>query len=355
MHLSLGNVSVHDIGAHQWYQQAATGDIPPWRYVGCSVVVSAPDRSSHSIYVFGGWGNSAEASDGNVYVLSVPSFRWIRVNEDSSLRARHQCTLLGKNTMLVIGGIHPKGQQLQPFDTTGCDTSQMFAHGLGMFSLNNHTWSSEFDPSAGTTPYQVHPTISKIIGGTDHGGATTQLPVDGFSQQALGTLLGVHEVVNTTVPTKTGNSVSRSGKKGLGGAIIAGIVVGATVCIALTLALAFCLTRHWGRQNTPPRPTVSPPISLPIKLFRKGSELTAESAYTGYSEFPPPGPGPVELSDGKGGGHELGLAEKPLPPRPKDLESVEVQEMEGELGWHPAVREAMKREKMATSDTLDER
>lgn len=188
----LANVSIYDIGNGAWYQQTATGEIPPWRYMGCSVLVSAPDQSSHSIYVFGGWGNSFGGSDGNVYVLSIPSFRWIRVNEDSNRRSRHSCNLVGNHTMLVVGGVQPIGQQVLPLDATGCDTSPMFAQGLGMFSLNNHTWATNYDPSEGTASYQIHPSISDVIGGNENGSAAIQTPAGGFSQLALGTLLGAH-------------------------------------------------------------------------------------------------------------------------------------------------------------------
>lgn len=174
MHSPLANVSVLDIATNQWYQQIATGDIPPWRYAGCSVVVSAPDHSSHSIYVFGGWGNSAGASDGNVYVLSIPSFRWIRVNEDSTLRTRHQCVLVGRNTMLVVSDIRGQGEIMVPFSAAGCDRTKMFTQGLGIFSLNNHTWSLDYDPSEGSAAYEVHPSISDVIGGDQVGGATAQ-------------------------------------------------------------------------------------------------------------------------------------------------------------------------------------
>lgn len=187
LHWGLANISVYDIGSRTWFQQLSTGDIPLWRYLGCSVVVSAPDHSSHSIYVFGGWGNTAGASDGNVYVLSIPSFRWIRVNEDSNLRVRHHCGLIGNHTMLVVGGIQPNGEDLQPNDTSGCDTSPMFAQGLGMFSLNDHIWTTNYVPSKGSLPYQVHSSISEVIGGNENGSAEVQTPVGGFRQPALGT------------------------------------------------------------------------------------------------------------------------------------------------------------------------
>ena len=36
LHWNLSSISVYDIGSQVWYQQTATGDIPRWRYNGCS-------------------------------------------------------------------------------------------------------------------------------------------------------------------------------------------------------------------------------------------------------------------------------------------------------------------------------
>lgn len=329
MHQSLGNVSVLDIGTQQWYQQAASGDIPPWRYVGCSVVVSAPDRSSHSIYVFGGWANTPGASDGYVYVLSLPSFRWIRVNEDSSLRARHQCALIGKNTMLVVGGNHPN-QQLQPIGPSGCDTTNMFSQGLGMFSLNEHAWSQQWDPSQGSLAYQVHPNITSVIGGNQDGGATLQVPVGGFSQQELGNLLGAKVITSTTAPASSSQQSTTKSSSGLSTGAIVGIVVAVAVVVStLALFLILCLMHRHRRRSSPPELVVAPPAPV----LRKASELTEETVISPISLQLP-----AEISDGGIAAHELGSTEKPLPHIPDHARSVEIQEMEGELGWHPAHR-----------------
>ena len=332
MHSSLDKISVYDIGTHQWYQQAASGDIPSWRYIGCSVTVSALDHSSHSIYIFGGWGDSAEASDGNVYVLSIPSFQWIRVNEDSSLRARPQCVLVGANTMLVVGGIQPNGNDLQPFDASGCVTSQMFSNGLGMFSLNLHTWSSNYEPLEASAFYKVHPAISKVIGGTENGNATVRTPVGGFSQQALGTLLGAQEVSNATPPktspmttpipsltpspTTATTGSAGGGKKGLGRSAIAGTCV-AVGFVTILVLLVFYLKWCRGPQR---KPALS---ELPASIG-KVPEL---SAAHNFPELPPPSP--AELLEPRTGTHELGSTEKPLPSRLGELASTEIQEMGG--------------------------
>ena len=311
--LPLANVSIYDIGAGVWYQQAATGDIPPWRYMGCSVVVSAPDRTSYSIYVFGGWGNSFGGSDGNVYVLSIPSFRWIRVNQESNRRSRHSCNLIGNHTMLVVGGVQPIGQQVQPIDATGCDTTPMFAQGLGMFSLNNHTWATSYDPSDQPTPYEIHPSISNVIGGNKHGNARIHTPAGGFSEPALATLLEANRF-----------STSSAGSKHLSRGVIAGIVIAATAGLAIALAVLFVLLRRRHKR----RPSIRPRISNPIIQERKTSELDSW-------------PGPSEMVDENYAAHELwSPVDKPLPPRPFDEKIVSLHEMEGEeLGIHPAERD----------------
>lgn len=321
----LANVSIYDIGNGKWYQQAATGDIPPWRYMGCSVLVSAPDQSSHSIYVFGGWGNSFGGSDGNVYVLSIPSFRWIRVNEDSNRRSRHSCNLLGNHTMLVVGGIQAIGQQVLPLDATGCDTSPMFAQGLGIFSLNNHTWATNYDPSEGAAPYEVHSSISNVIGGNENGSAAIQTPVGGFSQLTLGTLLGAHQDPIDTVGTiPNTKSTSSAGMKSLTGGVIAGIVIAPIAGLAIILTLLFVLVRGRYSHLHPARPS----ISNPILHERKASGLDSL-------------PGPLEMIDDKFAAHELwSPTDKPLPARPFDEKVVSLHEMEGgDMGIHPVERD----------------
>ena len=318
----LANVSVYDIETGTWYQQATTGEIPPWRYMGCSVTVSALDHSSHSIYVFGGWGNSFGGSDGNVYVLSIPSFRWIRANEDSPRRSRHSCNLLGNHTMLVVGGVQPVGQQVMPPDATGCDTSPMFAQGLGMFSLNNHTWATDYNPSDYPSAYEIHQSISGVIGGNKHGDAVIQAPAGGFSNPALGTLLGANQgPVNAVGTTPNTSSTSR---KRLTGGVIAGIVIAAIagMAIVLTVVLVFLRRRHIRQYPARPR------ISNPMLHERKVPELD-------------PWPGPTEMINEKSAAHELwSPVDKPLPPRPFDEKIVSLHEMEGEdLGIHPAERD----------------
>ncbi|KAL8824189.1 MAG: hypothetical protein Q9191_005232 [Dirinaria sp. TL-2023a] len=257
LHRNLSTISIYDIDSQTWFQQTATGDVPRWRYIGCSVLVSAPDQSSHSIYVYAGWGGTFEGSDGDVYVLSIPSFQWIRVNNENHQRSRHHCSLIGNNTMLVVGGIAPFNDfPIPTWTSSGCDqNNSIFAQGVGIFSLNNHSWTTAWDPEVGAEPYLVHPSISKVIGGGPSGGATLQGPEHGFSQQALQhlfqpTLPG--DKNNATDPRNVTKPIDgKADKKKLSAGTVTGIAVGSVMGLALFLALALFLVLHRRRKTRP--------------------------------------------------------------------------------------------------------
>lgn len=202
--------------------------------------------------------------------------------------------------MLVVGGIQPRNDNIQPEDLSGCDSSSRFSQGLGIFSLNDHSWKTNYDPKDGAAAYQVHSSISAVIGGDENGGATTTTPSGGFSVPALGSLLTLNQSSNTTTPSSTPGSTSTSSpaatsaapaNKKISGGAIAGIAIGAVVVICgLVGALIFLmLRRKRGQHSQPP-----PPSSAPI------GRLGEMDAITHPTEMPGP------------------RAEKALPEKPDD-------------------------------------
>ncbi|KAH8144419.1 uncharacterized protein LAJ45_11587 [Morchella importuna] len=60
----MNKIDIYDIAKDEWYHQNTTGNIPSHRANFCGQVASAPDNSSHQIYIFGGTGaNSLLSSD----------------------------------------------------------------------------------------------------------------------------------------------------------------------------------------------------------------------------------------------------------------------------------------------------
>ena len=177
---------------------------------------------------------------------------------------------MGAHMMLVVGGIKPGFNDLQPLDASGCDASK-FSQGLGMLSLNNHTWTTAYDPVVGAAPYTVHPDIVKVIGGDANGGATLQSPAAGFSQASLGTLLRARMESNIT------GAVDSPGKtpdpQGLSAGVKGGIAVGVIAVVGLLMGALALLYLRRRRKQRKHRPQISTPIlhGLPpqMKYYRE--------------------------------------------------------------------------------------
>ena len=171
------NVSLYDIESKTWYvgrtssagclacvlslaryNQETSGDRPPPLTQFCSVVASANDGSSHSIYIYGGYdgiGRTSAPSD-DVYVLSVPSFVWIKVyaGKDRHGRRSHRCARPYPDQMLVVGGVPDQSESLDCLDSGV----------LQMFNLNSLRWEDRYDPEA-WSDYRVPGAITAEIGG----------------------------------------------------------------------------------------------------------------------------------------------------------------------------------------------
>jgi Kelch motif protein len=72
------------------YMQKTSGDIPPQLTMFCSVVAAAADNSSYNIYIYGGYDgvNATYTTSDDVYVLSIPSFTWVKVYSGTSTHGR---------------------------------------------------------------------------------------------------------------------------------------------------------------------------------------------------------------------------------------------------------------------------
>ena len=92
------------------YTQQTSGDIPAQLTLFCSVVATAADNSSYNIYIYGGYDgiDSSHATSDDVYVLSIPSFTWVKVYSGTRTHGRsgHKCVKVYPDQMFVLGGIH---------------------------------------------------------------------------------------------------------------------------------------------------------------------------------------------------------------------------------------------------------
>lgn len=250
--LKFDTVDVFDISSYvsgtkkggTWYQQPTSGEIPPPRIDTCTVIASAPDNSTYNIYMYGGWDPTGDQQKwyDDIYVLSLPSFTWVKMYEAESPRSGHTCHLVGRQ-LLTIGGNNVRR------NLTGmCDWE---TESIAVLDLPTMTWGSVFNASHGT--YELSKGLVDKVGGTNQGGSTMQVPVNGWSSKELGTIMNttrIYSDVNGTIevirpiPTNTG----MSSKTRL--AIIVGVTVTGLVLIACAAWIIYlCRGRrsHAGR------------------------------------------------------------------------------------------------------------
>ncbi|KAF3319422.1 hypothetical protein TWF173_000051 [Orbilia oligospora] len=80
----LSDIFVYDIAQNFWTLVPAKGGLPEMRAEFCLVVNSAPDGSYYNIVLYGGWSQLRGAAFADVWVLSLPSFRWIKVEDENN-------------------------------------------------------------------------------------------------------------------------------------------------------------------------------------------------------------------------------------------------------------------------------
>jgi hypothetical protein len=174
----MSTVAVYDIAAGVWYEQETWGGAPGQMTLGCTVVASAQDGSSHNIYWYGGFDGLHQAGTYNddVWVLSVPSFMWMKVKSGtpSHGRAGHKCVKPYPDQMFVIGG-YPS--------LAGESLSCLEGGVIQIFNLSSLEWIENYDPKVWSN-YSVPEMIYDMIGGTGTGSATQTAPSASVSSNA---------------------------------------------------------------------------------------------------------------------------------------------------------------------------
>jgi hypothetical protein len=246
-------VTVYDIDKQEWYMQETSGSPPGALTQGCTVVASAPDGSSHNIYWYGGFDgiDSTENFSDDVWVLSIPSFSWIKVynGTDTHGRSGHKCSKPYPDQMFVVGGYTSETGNLPTCVTDGI---------VQVFNLSSAEWLSSYDPSK-WNEYSVPEVVLSTIGGTGAGGATKTGP-SSWANESMAALFGTnytktiknwypYPVADTSSPSRTPIPSSHSGGIPKWVAPVLGVVLGlmalsaVVVCILLWRRRKYLKTR----------------------------------------------------------------------------------------------------------------
>lgn len=173
-------VAVYDIENKQWYMQPTNSGNPPPLTQGCTVVASSSDYTSHNIYWYGGFDgiNPAKSFNDDVWILSIPSFMWMRVLQGTNGhgRAGHKCVKPYPDQMMVIGGYTPNSDSKRSCVGGGI---------IQLFNLSSTEWLDSYNPAI-WSGYSVPGMIFNMIGGTGLGGSNTFPP--SWANQSMATL-----------------------------------------------------------------------------------------------------------------------------------------------------------------------
>lgn len=116
--------------------------------------MSAQSKGSYEIFIYGGKVTGGTFDD--IYILTIPGFRWFRVPDHySPPRVHHACTTVGvslgesddddrstrRRQMLTSGGVSHEGE-----GRWGEDDPWQYA--LGIFDLTELVWKDEYDAKA---------------------------------------------------------------------------------------------------------------------------------------------------------------------------------------------------------------
>ncbi|KAI0479006.1 hypothetical protein GGR56DRAFT_690162 [Xylariaceae sp. FL0804] len=252
----MSDINVYDIAGDKWYIQPTIG-APPQYAQGCAVVACAQDYSSYNIYYYGGYDGIHETQDFNddVWVLSLPSFMWMKVSSGNSIHARagQQCVKPYPDQMITVGGYTAK---------TG-EATQCLSDGLlTVFNLTAAEWMDSYDPNV-WSEYGVPEMIHLMIGGDYDGGATMTTPTPtGWATPALASVFASTypaSQLTTYYPYGTAGAVNntRGGYSGGGGgggtpswvAPVLGVVLGLVFLTAVAVAILLYRRRRLLRKN----------------------------------------------------------------------------------------------------------
>jgi len=279
---------VYDSGTGSWYSQGTTAEndqFPPNRVNYCTVAASAPDNSSHNIYMYGGEasGQTPNIAFSDMWILSIPSFHWIPVDVTSMPRKGLGCTVVAGRYMVTYGGL-----QAGWTDSTDGDKCDQENYGLRLFDMSDLTWQSRYNGPE-NSKYTVPSAVYKAIGGTEEGAATKTAPSAGFNTTGLALLF--QKLPDQTSPSPSSKSMPGP-KKSNTGAIVGGVVGGLAVLAAISIGAWFLLKRRKAKVTYAPAATAAPyeadGRAYPNELHGGGREdKPVYEMYGRQAELPP--------------------------------------------------------------------
>jgi len=245
-------IYIYNIAKATWHAQTASVEsdgsaFPTPRGYTCNAVVPAKDKSSYNIYAYGGGGRGGGDGLDDMWVLSLPSFVWIKFWEKGNFRTiGMSCTLFNENQVLLVG---PRVKRIG--DNPNADQTQCRPL-WSVYDITQSKWVTEFDPLR-TELAPVHRNISKVIGGGGDGNAVLTEPKAGWKDTNLKAVFEYKRnttndsnknstITNPNTTNTTNNNNNNNTNSSFNrGALIGGLAGG---LVALLILIACCIKRR---------------------------------------------------------------------------------------------------------------
>ncbi|KAF8422731.1 hypothetical protein EV426DRAFT_670246 [Tirmania nivea] len=232
----MDQIYIYDIAQAAWHMQTASvhpnrGAFPAIRGYACNAVVPAKDNSSYNIYMYGGGGLRGGDGFSDMWVLSLPSFVWIKFGENMNFRTSGMsCTLFNYNQILLVG---PRPQRIN--DNPAADQEQCRPL-WSVYDITQSKWVAKLNPLDTELP-PVHRNISRVIGGSGSGNAILTEPKEGWKDSKLKTVFDYQK------STSSDNTNSGFNHAALVGGLAGGLV-------ALLMLIVCCIKHRRRSQRT---------------------------------------------------------------------------------------------------------
>jgi hypothetical protein len=264
------NTASRSDGNGTWYTQSTSGSVPQPRIDFCTIISSAPDNSSHNIWVYGGQDpttDNAPTYYDDTHVLSLPSFTWVKIHQGSKPRWGHTCHLAGGNQMITVGG-HNEFANICDWHTTG----------VGVMDLQRGVWGSTFQASGNDG--RLNFKIVDQIGGTESGSASKMQPEKAWASDELGSIMNktrIYDNFSGTISEQVSEASKESPKAEV--VMLVGASVGVIVFIA-SFTLLSLVYRRYRYTTAPPTTPEAQDLEEQIEIGDADkSELSGDSRW----------------------------------------------------------------------------
>ncbi|KAI0540444.1 hypothetical protein GGR58DRAFT_499024 [Xylaria digitata] len=257
-------IFIYDIQTSTWFHQAATGALLELRTEFCAAVSAAPDDSSFQITIHGGWDQLKRRTFNDVYVLSIPSFRWIKVEDsdnpdlagiDQPGRNRHKCDMWNETSMIITGGEITLGEWYSSLLTESCNPDY---RPIKVLDTSTYKWQTEFNPS-------LTYSVPKVV--TD-GGASISEPELGWDTEDLANIFSQTVVRDTYVPpgrlSRTNPADPAPDPETPSGPSDSSVVGAAVVFSGVFAVVFFCYRKRKYQAADQTTPSISSVTDIPL-------------------------------------------------------------------------------------------